>query len=922
MAWPIPFDTDRISLHTKDRISPLDARRQEATACEILKRLEGQPGLILADEVGMGKTFVALAVAASVAWGQSKGRHNPVIIMVPSSLEDKWPRDFEVFQERCLQQKEDREALRIGRAKRGAEFLKLLDDPGKKRCHIIFLTHGALSRSLQDHWTKLAILRIALQSSKLRTQKEAFPKFAAEILQRKGKYDKPELFQKLLSAKPRRWKEIIEKVCGEKLEDDPVPEAIDKVLAKHKVPLTELRDSLLKLPLRRNSNINERIVSIRQKLNSALQVIWRQALVEARIRSPLLILDEAHHLKNPATRLASLFVEPEAKEDAGLLGGELDGAFERMLFLTATPFQLGHNELLNVLDRFRGIRWDKRTISIVKEEFTGKQKRLEQALNEAYTASFFLDSQWKKITEEDLYVDGERLEAEMWWERVIANGQAIPEKTQVVLSAYRKAEEKMAGGEVLLWPWVIRHRRSRQLPESDVMRRRELVGAGIETDSDSAVEGIAIQDRALLPFLLAARSQTILARIARQDPRKINTRATFAEGLASCYEAFLQTRQSDSAEGVTILDEDPDSNVELFSAHTGLQWYLESLHGALPRRAAYAEHPKIRATVKKVLELWEQGEKVVVFCHFRATGKALSDHLSAALDRHFHDQVAHRLGCSRGDASQRLVNIRKGFQDDERAIYSELQDLLGELFAEFPEAESKEQIGQVIRRFVGTRSFLARYYPFEVQRQGEAFRQAVENKDGSGLSLRDRLRSFIEFSVRHCQKSERDEYLEALGTMNTDQAVRLVNGGTKNEDRRKVLLAFNSPFSPEVLIASSVLAEGVDLHLNCRYVIHHDLCWNPSTLEQRTGRVDRISAKAEKVKQPIHIYLPYLAATQDEKMYRVVRDRERWFQVLMGEDYRIDEASTDSIEKRIPLPEKAARDLAFNLEVFSCNENS
>ena len=922
MAWPILFNSDRISLHTEDRISPLDARRQEATVREILMRLEAQPGLILADEVGMGKTFVALAVAASVAWGQTKGRHNPVIVMVPSSLEDKWPRDFEVFQERCLQQEVDRGSLRIGRAKRGAEFLKLLDDPGRKRCHIIFLTHGALSRSLQDHWTKLAILRIALQSSRLRAQKEAFPKFAAEILQRKGKYDNPELFQKLLSAKPRRWKEIIEQVCEEKLNDDPVPEAIDKVLAKHKVPLTELRDSLLKLPLRNSSSIHDRIVRIRQKLNSALQGIWRQALVEARIRSPLLILDEAHHLKNPATRLASLFVEPEAKDDARLLGGELDGAFERMLFLTATPFQLGHNELLNVLDRFRGIRWNKRTIPIIQEEFTGKKKRLEQALNEAYTASFFLDSQWKKITEEDLYVDGESLEAEVWWERVIANGQDSSEKAQVVLSAYRKAREKMAAGEALLRPWVIRHRRSRQLPESDVMRRRELVGAGIETDSDSAVEGIAIQDRALLPFLLAARSQTILARIARQDPRKISTRATFAEGLASCYEAFLQTHHSDSAEGVTILDEDPDSNVELFSAHTGLQWYLESLHHALPKRSAYAEHPKIRATVRKVLELWEQGEKVVIFCHFRATGKALSDHLSAALDRDFNDRVAQRWGCSREDAGKRLVNIRKGFRDDERAIYNELQDLLVELFAEYPEAESKEQIGQVIRRFVGTRSFLARYYPFEVQRQGEAFRQAIENKDESGLSLRDKLRSFIAFIVRHCQKSERDEYLEALGTMNTDQAVHLVNGSTKSETRRRVLLAFNTPFSPEVLIASSVLAEGVDLHLNCRYVIHHDLCWNPSTLEQRTGRVDRISAKAEKVKQPIYIYLPYLGATQDEKMYRVVRDRERWFQVLMGEDYRIDEASTDSIEKRIPLPEKAARDLAFNLEVYNPYENS
>ena len=119
--------------------------------------------------------------------------------------------------------------------------------------------------------------------------------------------------------------------------------------------------------------------------------------------------------------------------------------------------------------------------------------------------------------------------------------------------------------------------------------------------------------------------------------------------------------------------------------------------------------------------------------------------------------------------------------------------------------------------------------------------------------------------------------------------IRLANGLVKQETRQRLMLAFNTPFFPEVLVASSVLAEGVDLHLSCRYVIHHDLSWNPSTLEQRTGRVDRIGAKAEMVSKPIEVFLPYIGGTQDEKQYRVVMDRERWFQVLMGEDYRTDE---------------------------------
>ena len=146
--------------------------------------------------------------------------------------------------------------------------------------------------------------------------------------------------------------------------------------------------------------------------------------------------------------------------------------------------------------------------------------------------------------------------------------------------------------------------------------------------------------------------------------------------------------------------------------------------------------------------------------------------------------------------------------------------------------------------------------------------------------------------------------------------VRLANGSTKPETRQRLMLAFNTPFFPEILVSSSVLAEGVDLHMNCRHVIHHDLCWNPSTLEQRTGRVDRIGAKVERCGKPIKVYLPFIAETQDEKMYRVVMDRERWFKVVMGEKFKMDARSTDKIASRIPLPQSVAEDLAFKLNIL------
>jgi hypothetical protein len=90
--------------------------------------------------------------------------------------------------------------------------------------------------------------------------------------------------------------------------------------------------------------------------------------------------------------------------------------------------------------------------------------------------------------------------------------------------------------------------------------------------------------------------------------------------------------------------------------------------------------------------------------------------------------------------------------------------------------------------------------------------------------------------------------------------------------------------------------------------------------------LDRIGAKVERCGEPIHIYLPYIAETQDEKMYRVVMDRERWFAVVMGEKFTVDGGqarslaqlgarATDRLSQRIPLPTSLERQLAFRLEV-------
>mgnify|MGYP001583823439 CR=1 FL=1 len=937
MTWPItvPDVPSRLNFHS-ERIGPADADRQLASVEEILRRLTDQPGLILADEVGMGKTFVALGVAMLTALAD-RGR-NPVVVMVPSSLYDKWPRDFEVFRDLCLSREEDR-SIRAESASSALEFFRLIDDPPHTRAQLIFLKHGAFHVQHIDSWIRLALIQRAMHGMHLGERRSALPRFAASLLRTKSSYKDPALFERLLRLPTNQWRDAINTYYAANpddphLRDDPVPTAVQKVFESDDLNLDTLRECLRNLPARSSASVESRLEELRGVLNEALKEVWPRALALTRFRSPLLILDEAHHLKNPATRLASLFVEPEAQEDAGVVAGALQGAFERMLFLTATPFQLGHQELMNVLGRFNGIAW-KTVPGYSRETFGSDLKLLGEGLDKAQRVAIELDTAWQSLRRDDLRdQNGAELSPEEWWTWVISDIAVQPERVQVVLRAYRRALDAMKTSEQLLRRWVVRHLRDRKLPASDIERRTRLLGQSVRPGLEQHSDGLPIAGESLLPFLLAARAQAVLARGSAEGAKR---RATFAEGLASSYEAFLETRQDPS--------EDSGKDEEITeSPITGdrINWYLKKLETELRGGpGASVLHPKVAPLVERVVDLWSKGEKVVVFCHYRATGRALVRHISAGIEQRLWGDAAKRVGKSVAEVRREVMSFGDRFDLNEatpRPMQRHLQVEIDRRLSPYPALKENErsEIHDVVRRFIRTPVFVARYFDVDAESSAEVLQTALARTDFSGVSLGAKIDGFLRFIAERCNFQERSAYLKALNQIQPgargerpldDEGipigdagelmpnVRLANGVIKQETRQRLMLCFNTPFFPEILVASSVLAEGVDLHLNCRYLIHHDLSWNPSTLEQRTGRVDRIGAKAEVVFKSIGVFLPYVAETQDEKQYRVVMDRERWFQVLMGEDYRTDEVSTNKIAKRVPFPLRTAEALAFNLSV-------
>lgn len=103
---------------------------------------------------------------------------------------------------------------------------------------------------------------------------------------------------------------------------------------------------------------------------------------------------------------------------------------------------------------------------------------------------------------------------------------------------------------------------------------------------------------------------------------------------------------------------------------------------------------------------------------------------------------------------------------------------------------------------------------------------------------------------------------------NTNPAV-LCSGDVKESRRTSIIKAFNSPFYPDILVTTSVLQEGVSLHLNCRKIYHYGLPDNCGSWEQRVGRLDRNDSMIHRIYpksegEKLEIHYPYLKKTYDE----------------------------------------------------------
>lgn len=102
----------------------------------------------------------------------------------------------------------------------------------------------------------------------------------------------------------------------------------------------------------------------------------------------------------------------------------------------------------------------------------------------------------------------------------------------------------------------------------------------------------------------------------------------------------------------------------------------------------------------------------------------------------------------------------------------------------------------------------------------------------------------------------------------------VVRGG---DDKQAVISAFQSSSTHQILLASEVAAEGVDLQF-MRLLINYDLPWNPMRVEQRIGRIDRIGQASP----TITIFNLVYADTIDARIVARLFERLKLFEESVG----------------------------------------
>lgn len=297
---------------------------------------------------------------------------------------------------------------------------------------------------------------------------------------------------------------------------------------------------------------------------------------------------------------------------------------------------------------------------------------------------------------------------------------------------------------------------------------------------------------------------------------------------------------------------------------------------------ALFSHPAILAAVNKIEELSKAGEKVLVFGCFNRPLQALTRLLNAremlrALDEgrpwpqskvRKEEEAAVAAAWSqlkKGKEFKLIDELNEKLKDQYKKLEKQRSAYPEKLMGKIKEGLSEnERHSEFFKKFQNDK---------EIQKYLIRAMQQMIGLDLTGLEPADCARAFEEImgaaqdpekvsdlvedseeaedksspeweSIRQRLEAEYKAEYNDKDYVGRATYARFMSGQTEIPARRFLQAAFNNERSSlKVLVAQSLVAqEGLNLHRACRNVLILHPVWNPGTLEQQIGRIDRIGS--------------------------------------------------------------------------------
>ncbi len=335
--------------------------------------------------------------------------------------------------------------------------------------------------------------------------------------------------------------------------------------------------------------------------------------------------------------------------------------------------------------------------------------------------------------------------------------------------------------------------------------------------------------------------------------------------------------------------------------------HVVRLHSDLAKKSLIARrtrpHPKIVAVIEAIRPLLDAGEKVLVFCHHRATASELLGALERALISEWVSRAGPSVTVWRAtwESLLRLALPRNLLPADEQLLAPIIDWLCSpgirwQITGWLGQPADNEKA--LANQLATTRPRKAKSgVPTILDSARELVRVLLEEQSTSTRAL---LKNIMK--GQHAFGSGTSHFPGMLG-----EGLRVM-GAWSHDGREEppktlytgkpdiVIALFNSPFGPDVLVTTDRLSEGVDLHRCCRHLIHYELDPSPVRTLQRNGRVRRVGSWAALTGQTICYAYPTFGGTRDEKAIGVMRQRINVFGLLLGGVPSLDDESDVSAQ--------------------------